>query len=541
MTGPTKANPANPAKETPESKLRTQRPTRPGPSFFSLVPDPRNPGESYNPFPMQKKIHYSKALYRVACLGRQVGKSELASVEAAFELTANIGSAGWIVAPVFEQAQVIFKRTLEKVEAIAELMPHLKVKSKKGATLEIEVTHYDRPHTQRGAKIVGRSHFNGKSGSAPDNLRGATLTYLIIDETAMMDEAVWFEALKPMLSTTQGWVLFVSTPKGFNWFYEIYEKGQSLDEENVAWESFRAPSWVANPTVPLEYYESEKKVLPDLEFRQEYGAEFVSNSGSVFQGVDSCPKLLVHPRLSSYTEGRVQAKPVNPRDRYVIGADFGRLQDYTVFTVLNLDKREMVASYRVPYIDWDRQLELLKSVSIEWNNAMVVGDNNGVGDYLEQQALKMGIPFKGLKFTGAQVKSEVINHLAIALERGYLAIIDDPDLLKELRLFKYQRTQSGQLKMQAEGRAHDDRVVSLALAYSQFEQVGTLIAPDGRSDMGDDLHQQVLRSFEKTQAIDSLYGSSPDALPDALGGRLDNPYAGVFSELDQINNSLSEF
>lgn len=489
------------------STLRLTRPTRPGPSFFALVPNPRTPGASYDPFPMQKKIHYSRALYRVACLGRQVGKSELASVEAAFELTQVVGSAGWVVAPTFEQAQVIFKRTLEKVEAIAEKLPHLRVKAKKGATLEIEVTHYDRPWRDRGAKVVGRSNFNGKSGQNTDNLRGATLTYLIIDETAMMDESVWFEGLKPMLSTTQGWVLFVSTPKGYNWFYDIYEKGQkglNGDPENAAWASFRAPSWDANPMVPRAYYEGERLILPELEFQQEYGAEFVSNSGSVFQGVEHCPRLPVNPRLSNAQEGELVALPALPDHRYVIGADFGRLQDYTVYTVMDLDTREVVASYRTPYVDWDRQLLKLKAVSEHWNHALVVGDNNGVGDYLEQQARKMGIPFEGLKFTGSQVKSEVINHLAIGIEHRYLALLDDAGLIKELQQFKYSRTESGQLKMQAEGRAHDDRVISLALAYSKFGHAGALPLKPEYLEL--EQADPTLSQFEKIDLVHSVQG-----------------------------------
>lgn len=524
MTLPTST--PKPAPATPA--LRITRPHRPSPGFFSLVPDPRKPGASYDPFPMQRKIHYSKALYRVACLGRQVGKSELASVEAAYELTMHPGSSGWIVAPIFEQAQVIFKRTLEKVEAIAEQLPHLKIKARKGATLEIEVTHYDRPWRDKGARVVGKSTFNGRSGQNPDNLRGATLTYLIVDETAMMGENVWFEGLKPMLSTTQGWVLFVSTPKGFNWFHEMFLKGESTEGENVAWESFRAPSWDANPTVPRAYYEGERLVLPDLLFRQEYGAEFVSTSGSVFQGVDACPRVPVNPHLSAPVDGVLISRPVDPAARYVVGADFGRLQDYTVYTVMDLDSREMVASYRYPFVDWDRQLLHLERVSREWNNALVVGDNNGVGDYLEQQARKLGIPFEGLKFTGSQVKSEVINHLAIGMEHGYVAIQDDPELIKELQQFKYSKTEGGTLKMQAEGRGHDDRVISLALAYSKFGHTGVLPLTPQWDQASAQEQDPTFRAFEKIDAVQSMHGKSE------LLGSLSFGLA----ELDRVNASL---
>lgn len=455
------------------SEVKTLRPHRMSPKFFAMIPGGK--GESkYNPFPMQKAIHYSKALYRVACLGRQVGKSELAAVEAAFELCTNPLSEGWIVAPTFDQAEIIFGRTLQKVQGAVEKpeFAHLKLRFKKGAKLEIYVEHYDRDWRLQGAKLVGTAKFKGKSGKEPDNLVGATLTYLIVDEAAVLDERAWTQALQPMLSTTQGWVLFISTPRGFNWFYELYMQGQSNSDQDKAWESFNAPSWDANPSVPKEWYSQKKITTPDLEFRQEFGAEFVSNSGSVFQGVDSVRKIEPSEHLSDWQLEQLVAYPYNKNHVYVMGADFGRLQDYTVYTVIDLNTREMVASYRYSYVDWEQQLRKLKEISDRWGGARVVGDNNGVGDFLEQECHKLGIPFEGLKFTGTQVKNEVINHLAIGLEQNYIAILDDPNLIKELRLYKYKRTESGQLTMAAEGRSHDDRVISLALAYSKVEHVG---------------------------------------------------------------------
>lgn len=455
--------------------MKVARPSRISGGFFKLIPGGKGQPQ-YEPYPMQRAIHANRALYRVACLGRQVGKSELAAAEASYELCTQVGSNGWIVAPTFEQAEIIFSRTMQKVQGALTHpeFAHLKARYKKGAKLEIEVEHYDRDWRTPGAVLLGRANFKGKSGKEPDNLVGATLTYLIIDEAAVMQEQAWTQALSPMLSTTQGWVLFISTPRGFNWFYEAYMRGESTSPEDVAWESFNAPSWDANPDVPRSYYEDQKLKKPELEFRQEFGAEFVSNSGSVFQGVDTVPKLEIRPELSDYERERLLCAEPDRRHTYVIGADFGRLQDYTVYTVLDLNTRQMVASYRYSFVDWDRQLEALKEVSDTWQGALVVGDNNGVGDRLEAEAGKLGIPFEGLKFTGTAVKSECINHLAIGLEQGYLAIQNDPSLIKELRLYKYNRTASGQLTMKAEGRGHDDRVVSLALAYSKLEHTGAL-------------------------------------------------------------------
>lgn len=108
----------------------------------------------------------------------------------------------------------------------------------------------------------------------------------------------------------------------------------------------------------------------------------------------------------------------------------------------------------------------------------------------------MGIPWKGLKFSGVQVKKDTINHLAIAIEQQQLALLDDPDLFHELKMFKYSRSQSGNLKMAAEGRNHDDRVVSLALAFSELEAHGQLPNVDYLKDEAQQMlsgHGELLR------------------------------------------------
>lgn len=516
-----------------EPTVKLTRPTRMSPRFFGMIPGGK--GEpTYQPFPMQKAIHYSKALHRVACLGRQVGKSELAAVEAAFELCTNPHSEGWIVAPTFDQAEIIFGRTLGKVQGAIDRdeFQHLKLRYKKGAKLEIYVEHYDRDWRTKGAKLVGTAKFKGKSGKEPDNLVGATLTYLIIDEAAVLDERAWTQALQPMLSTTQGWVLFISTPRGFNWFYELYSKGLSESAEDMGWESFNAPSWDANPSVPVEWYASKKISTPKLEFDQEFGAEFVSNSGSVFQGVDTVPRIKPDDDLSDWQKEILIAKKYHPDHVYVMGADFGRLQDYTVYTVIDMTTREMVASYRYSYVDWEQQLIALKEVSDKWGGARVIGDNNGVGDFLEQEANKLGIPFEGLKFTGTQVKNEVINHLAIGLEQQYISILDDPNLIKELRLYKYTRTESGQLTMKAEGRSHDDRVVSLALAYSKVEHIGLadeVQDPNERRELAMmDTDTSYIQSFFIPDTDDSMTMSSLSM------GEIGD----TFGDLEDLNSSL---
>nr|4ZNI_A Chain A, Phage terminase large subunit [Thermus phage P74-26]4ZNK_A Chain A, Phage terminase large subunit [Oshimavirus P7426]4ZNL_A Chain A, Phage terminase large subunit [Oshimavirus P7426]4ZNL_B Chain B, Phage terminase large subunit [Oshimavirus P7426]4ZNL_C Chain C, Phage terminase large subunit [Oshimavirus P7426]7KS4_B Chain B, Phage terminase large subunit [Oshimavirus P7426] len=253
---------------------------RPSDKFFELL--------GYKPHHVQLAIHRSTAKRRVACLGRQSGKSEAASVEAVFELFARPGSQGWIIAPTYDQAEIIFGRVVEKVERLAEVFPATEVQLQR-RRLRLLVHHYDRPVNAPGAKRVATSEFRGKSADRPDNLRGATLDFVILDEAAMIPFSVWSEAIEPTLSVRDGWALIISTPKGLNWFYEFFLMGwrgglkegipnSGINQTHPDFESFHAASWDVWPE-RREWYMERRLYIPDLEFRQEYGAEFVSHSG----------------------------------------------------------------------------------------------------------------------------------------------------------------------------------------------------------------------------------------------------------------------
>lgn len=432
------------------SNHRTRKPSK---QFFKVI--------DYTPYPFQQEIHDSPALYRIPIIGRQSGKSEVASAEAAFELCCVPGSSGWIVAPTYDQASIIFKRTYEKVERAVQRLAHLKITAYSRRDMKLEVSHYD-PKTGR---LVGISRFAGKSGDKPDNLRGASLTYCIIDEAAMILKSVWDEALSPTLSTTNGWVLMITTPKGFNWVYQWFVDGQ--DENNPRYKSWQIPSWIANPTTALEFYEEQKRVLPELTYRQEYGAEFISDAGSVFVGIDEVPTVPVVQRRDVPGGISLTAKLRMPGHGYVIGADFARLNDFSVFTVVDTSTGEIVRQERINIVAWAQQLAHLKSLSVEYGNALVVADVTGLGDPLVETLSSQGVPVEAVRFSSLMIKESLISKLSLAIQYKKIKMLDDEDTRREFRSFVYTRTETGQLRMAAAGAGHDDRVIATALAWSK--------------------------------------------------------------------------
>lgn len=470
--------------------MRHIREAAPSAAFFKLI--------GYKPYPYQADIHNSWSLYRIAIIGRQSGKSEVASVEAAFEVTMQPGRTGWVVAPTYEQATIIFERVVEYVKRADARLPGTRKMRISNRNLRLAIDHYDAQ-----GRYTGTSRFQGKSSDNPDNLRGASLDFIILDEAAMIDEKVWYEALLPTLTTTNGWVLLITTPKGFNWVYALFREAESLKEHpkyptHTKYAAWQLPTWEANPTVPKEFFEEQKRVQPDRTYRQEYGAEFIPDSGSVFHGLNECPKAAVQ-----FENGVIWTSKPRMLGRYVIGADFGRLDDFSVFTVVDLDLRQVVEVVRLNTVSWERQLERLKALQQKYR-AFVVADVGGSGDVLAEQMAALQIPFEGVTFKTTSIKEEYVNKLALAIEHKRITLPDDKEYIDEFRDFVYERTPSGQLKMKAAGRGKDDRVVSLALAWWYVPEHGSSVVESGTDDPGllvslDD------NALDAVDALDSLF------------------------------------
>lgn len=115
-----------------------------------------------------------------------------------------------------------------------------------------------------------------RSADNPDSLRGATLDFVVFDEAATAKADAW-PTLRPTLAVRQGKALFISTPKGLNWFYDLFEDATGLED----WERWRLPS-IENPYLPPEEIEKGKREMSSLTFSQEFEAEFISHGSGMF-------------------------------------------------------------------------------------------------------------------------------------------------------------------------------------------------------------------------------------------------------------------
>jgi len=120
-----------------------------------------------------------------------------------------------------------------------------------------------------------------RSADNPDSLRGVGLDGVVIDEAAFCQQETWTEAMRPALADKQGWAMFISTPCGQNWFFDLWNRAQTTD----GMEAWQRPT-SDNPIIPPSELEAAKLELGPFTFSQEFDAQFVSPEGALFKRDD---------------------------------------------------------------------------------------------------------------------------------------------------------------------------------------------------------------------------------------------------------------
>lgn len=222
----------------------------------------------------QANICDDRHRFRVVCCGRRFGKTSLAIYEMAGKAYGHPTKVCYI-APTYQQA-----RDIAWVELVKVLEP---ITTKKNET-NLEIYVQTAPDKVTGK--VGKSKIQLRGWESVDTLRGQAFDFLVIDEIASMRnwEENWNNVLRPTLTDTQGEVLFISTPKGFNHFYELYNK-QSDPVAGKEYKSFHFTSY-DNPHLKREELDKAKAEISEDQFAQEYLADFRKQEGLVYKEWD---------------------------------------------------------------------------------------------------------------------------------------------------------------------------------------------------------------------------------------------------------------
>lgn len=290
----------------------------------------------------------------------------------------------------------------------------------------------------------------------PDSARGRKYKRVIIDEAALVVDlmGIFQSVIRPMLVDYKGDAWMLSTPKGRNGFWQMYQLG--IDAQQTDWQSWTKPT-SANPYIADSEIEAMRANMPELIFKQEIEAMFLDDAGGVFRRV---MEAATAEALNSGEDGK----------QYVAGVDVASQVDYTVVSVFDVAEKRMVYMDRFNRVEYPVLEERLAAVYKRFNMQTMVIESNSIGRPVIDHMRKRNLSIQEFTTTNA-TKTAVIQKLQAAFEHGEISILNDPTLIGELQAFEGTQM-STYWKYGAPAGMHDDTVMSLAIAWDAISSGG---------------------------------------------------------------------
>ena len=357
----------------------------------------------------QEKILQSTARFRVVMCGRRFGKSELSQVEIISNALQGMKVA--YITPTYKLAKTFF-------EKLTQCVPFENNKS----DLTIHFPNEGTVEFFTGERL--------------DNLRGRKFHLVVIDEASFISDLQdgWLNSIRPTLTDYQGRALFLSTPRGKNYFYSLYMKGGQRD-----WESFKFTTY-DNPYILTSEINDAKAQLPNSVFEQEYMANPMENAANPF-GAEHITKCTCSLSLN---------------EPMFYGIDLAKSFDWTV--IIGLDTNGNVSHYERFQKDWLQTKETIKEIR---KHKHIFIDSTGVGDAIVEDLQKYFNDMTGFKYTSTS-KQQLMESLASSIHKKEIGFPEGA-IKDELEIFEYLFTSTG-VRYSAPAGFHDDCVNALALA-----------------------------------------------------------------------------
>jgi hypothetical protein len=396
----------------------------------------------FTPHDGQRRILQARAKRNVACMGRRYGKTHLMidvilnQPGGALAGKRGDGRKGlpcaWY-APNDAYFSNVFKTIVQQYLPVirkATTQPRPVIEFKNGGAIDF--------WTLENPMKCGRGNFYAR---------------VVIDEAAHARHLkdAWEQTIEFTLADLDGDAWFISTPYGMNYFAELWHRGG----HKPGWVSHTAPS-MDNPHLPPGWMDEKRATMPERVFRQEVLAQFLDTGAGVFRGVDQIPPCDWIDRAADGLAGA----------SYVIGVDWARHNDYTVFIVLRHDGA-LVHLDRFNGVGYELQVGRLKGLWGRFSGCPILAESNSMGGPLIERLQRDRLNVRAFNTT-AQSKADAIESLALAIEQGRLSMPAGPrteDVRKELVAYDQKRLPSGNMSYGAPPGQHDDTVMALAIAW----------------------------------------------------------------------------
>jgi hypothetical protein len=211
------------------------------------------------PDPWQANLLRQRHPETLILASRQAGKSQLASALALREALLadpNNPALVLILSPTLRQSGELFRQRLLPLW----LGLGSPLRRRAATRLELELAN--------GSRIV----------SLPENEQGVRgfsgVSLLVVDEASRVDDNL-YRAVRPMLATSRGSIVALSTPFGRRgWFWEEWQKGPG-------WHRAAVPASQC-PRIPAEFLANERLRLGPRWYEQEFNLAFNDSIDQLF-------------------------------------------------------------------------------------------------------------------------------------------------------------------------------------------------------------------------------------------------------------------
>ena len=360
----------------------------------------------------QQRILDSQSRFRVVMCGRRFGKSELSQIE--IITNALVGKNVAYITPTYQLARVFFEKLIKAVP-------------------------FESNKSELSIKFPNDGSVEFFTGERLDNLRGRKFHLVVIDEASFIPnlEEGWLNSIRPTLTDYKGRALFLSTPKGKNFFYSLYLKNGEAD-----WESFKFTTY-DNPHIDKTEIDDARTQIPEVVFEQEYMANPSENAANPFGSafIKQCTFELSHEPPIAF------------------GVDLAKSVDFTA--IIGLDKNGSVCHFERFQKDWRQTKQVINSLP----KVPILMDSTGVGDPIFEDLQRDGVNVQGYKFSSTS-KQQLMEGLASAIHQRKITF-PEGHITQELEIFEYQYTSFG-VKYSAPPGFHDDCVMALGLAWHHY-------------------------------------------------------------------------
>jgi len=401
------------------------------PSFFAEIV------LHFKPFNYQQKLLSDTNKRIIACMGRQTGKTTTIATKAIHYAYTHPKTTTLIISPSLRQSMIMF----DKILTFTHSNPLLRKSITRKTRTIIQLTN--------ASTIIALP-------CSEHLLRGYTANLAICDEASFIPETIITEIVYPMLSTTNGTAIFLSTPWDKNhFFYKAFLNPQYSTHKVRSAE---------NPLIPQAFLAEMQQNMTTEAYKREYLAEFTEAATSYFpqELIRQCIEHAQRLGLEPYATLEQQI----PKGDYYAGLDLGKLQDHSALAVVQREAETLKLVYTHEFPLQTAYTEVIATTAranTRFHLQKLLADQTGIGEPILEELQAQGITAEGATLT-QETKAEILTHLKLAMQQQRLAIPYDKRLCQQINDQQYAYAKSGKLSFSHPPNTHDDQLWALALA-----------------------------------------------------------------------------